>query len=89
MMANSQLQSTGSHGYADTNVEEPKAVITTKQDQERIVLSKKSLLQNRALLLSNTDPHDSNLQCREENASIRYSRRMPVFPPVSIAHMQN
>ena len=85
MMANSQLQSTGSHGDADINVEEPKAVVTTKQAQERI-LSKKSLLQNRALLLSNTDPHDSNLQCREENALIRYSRRMPVFPPVSSSH---
>lgn len=86
MMANSQLQSTGSHdGDADINVEDPKAVVTTKQEQERIV-SKKSLLQNRALLLSNTDPHDSNLQCHEENMLIRYSRRMPVFPPVSSSH---
>ncbi len=34
----------------------------------------------------NTDPHDSNLQCHEENTSIRYSRRMPVFPPVSSSH---
>ena len=85
MMANSQLQSTRSHGDADIGVEEPKVVITTKREQERIV-SKKSLLQNRALLLSNSDPHDSNLQCHEENTSIRYSRRMPVFPPVSSSH---
>ena len=59
IVANSQLQSTGSHGDADTNIEEPKAVVTTKQEQERI-LSKKSLLQNHALLFSNTDPYDSN-----------------------------
>ena len=78
---NSQLQYTGSH----CDVEEHKAVVTTKQQQGRI-LSKKSLLQNRALLLSNTDPHDSNLQCHEENTSTRYSRRMPVFLPVSSSH---
>ena len=86
MVANSQLQSIGSHSDADIDVEQPKAVVTTKQEQERIILSKRSLLQNRALLLSNTDPHDSNLQCCEENALIRYSRRMPVFPPVSSSH---
>jgi transcriptional regulator of acetoin/glycerol metabolism len=70
---------------ADVDAEVPKAEVTTKQEQERI-LSKKSLLQNRTLLLSNTDPHDSNLQCHEESVSIRYSRRMPVFPPVSSSH---
>ena len=63
-----------------------KAVVTTKQRQRRVP-SKKSLLQNRALLLSNADPHDSNLQCHEENTSIRYSRRMPIFPPVSSSHV--
>jgi hypothetical protein len=83
VVANNQLQCTGSH--CDIDVEEPKAADTTKQ-QEEIILSKKSLLQNRALLLSNTDPHDSNLQCHEENTSIRYSRRMPVFPLVSSSH---
>ena len=63
----------------------PKAVVETKQHQGR-VLSKKSLLQNHAPLLSNTDPHDSNLQCCEESTLIRYSRRMPAFPPVSSSH---
>ena len=83
VVPNSQLQyyNTGSH----CDVEEPKAVVTTTPQQGRI-LSKKSLLQNRALLLSNTDPHDSNLQCHEENTSTRYSRRMPMFPPVSSSH---
>ena len=76
-----KLQSTGSHCDINVDVKEPKAM----KQQER-TLSKKSLLQNRALLLSNTDPHDSNLQCHEENTSIRYSRRMPVFPPVSSSH---
>jgi hypothetical protein len=71
----------GNHGDADVNIEGHKVVVITKQEH-----SKKSLLQNRALLLSNTDPHDLNLQCREESTSIRYSRRMPVFPPVSSSH---
>ena len=78
---NGQLQYTGSH----CDIEEPKVVVTTTPQQGRI-LSKKSLLQNRALLLSKTDPHNSNLQCCEENTSTRYSRRMPVFPPVSSSH---
>jgi hypothetical protein len=73
---------------ADIDTEGPKAVVTTKQEQEfQRIPSKKSLLQNRALFLSNTDPHDSNLQCRKEDASIRYSRRMPVFPPVPSSHV--
>ena len=67
------------------DIEEPKAVVTARQPGR--ILSKKSLLQNHALLLLNTDPHDSNLQCREENTSMRYSRRMPVFPPVSSSHV--
>ena len=66
------------------NIKTLKAVVTAQQPGR--ILSKKSLLQNHALLLSNTDPHDSNLQCQEENTSIRYSRRMPVFPPVSSSH---
>jgi hypothetical protein len=85
MVANNQLQCTGSHGDTDVNIEGPKAAVITKQEQERIP-SKKSLLQNRALLLSNTDPHYSNLQCHKESTSIRYSRRMSMFPPVSSSH---
>ena len=77
MVPNSQM----SH----CDIEEPKAVVTVRQPGR--ILSKKSLLQNHALLLSNTDSHDSNLQYREENTSIRYSRRMPVFPPVSSSHV--
>ena len=76
---NSQL---GSHRDIE---KKPKAVVKTKQHQGR-VLSKKGLLQNHTLLLSNTDPHDLNLQCHEESTSIRYSRRMPAFPPVSSIH---
>jgi hypothetical protein len=71
----------GNHGDADVDIEEPKAAVIMKQEH-----SKKSLLQNRVLLLSNADPHDSNLQCHEESGSIRYSRRMPVFPSVSSSH---
>ena len=74
-----QLQCTGSQ----CDVEEPKAVVSAHRER---ATSKKRLLQNRALLLSNTGPHDTNLQCHEKTTSIRYSRRMPVFPPVSSSH---
>ena len=77
---NSQLRS-----HCDIEKKPSKAMITMKQHQGRVP-SKKSLLQNHALLLCNANPHDSNLRCCEENTSIRYSRRMPAFPPVSSSH---
>ena len=77
MVLNSQL----SH----CDIEEPKAVVTTRQPGR--ILSKKSLLQNHTLHLLKTDPHDSNLKCHKERKPIRYSRRMPVFPPVSSSHV--
>lgn len=82
-VSTSQLQRTGSH----SDIEEPKAVFTMKKEQGRI-LSKKSLLQNRAHLLSITDAHDSDLHfCKGSTPIIiRHPRRMPVFPPVSSSH---
>ena len=80
---NNQLQYTESH--SDVCIEEPKAMVAAARLQRK-AHSKKSLLQNHALILLNIDPHDSNLQCHEENTSLRYSRRMPAFPPVSSSH---
>ena len=67
------------------DIEELKAVVATRQPGR--ILSKKSLLQNHTLYLSKTDPLNSNLKCHEESKSIRYSRRMPMFPPVSSSHV--
>lgn len=73
--------------YADSQCKLEEAKAIAKMPLQRKSIPRKSFVKNRNLFVPNMSPRATKPHREEGNTQIRYSRRMPLFPPVSSSHM--